>query len=120
MRVGSVRMGAQICQQKTTLFVFDMCKNVGRIPPRVRVMRICSENMAGYYRRFVIVGASLALAMIYPLYGRLGPPGGYQYLYAMATAILYLWVIDMDMKPTRRGRQKKTPTGVPKGHETNV
>jgi len=120
MPICSVRMGAQICQQKTTLFVFGMYKNVGGIPPRVRVMRICSENTAGYYRRFVIVGVSLALAMIYPLYGRLGPPGGYQYLYAMATAILYLWVIDMDMKPTRRGRQKKTPTGVPKGHETNV
>ena len=55
-----------------------------------------------------------------PDMGLQGPPGGYPYLYAMATAILYLWVIDMDMKPTRKGRQKKTPTGVPKGHETNV
>ena len=97
-----------------------MCKNVGGTPPRVRVTCICGENTAGYYRRFVIVGDSLALPMTIPFGGTQGPPGGYQYLYAMATVILYLWVIGMDMKPTRRGRQKKTPTGVPKGHETNV
>ena len=120
MPASPVRVCAQICQQKTTLFVFDMCKNVGGIPPRVRMTCICGENTAGYYRRFVIVGASLALAIKFPISGRQGPPGGYQYLYAMTTAILYLWVIDMDMKPTRKGRQKKTPTGVPKVHETNV
>ena len=62
----------------------------------------------------------MALPRCFPVGVRLGHPGGYQYLYAMATAILYLWVIDMDMKPTGRGRQKKTPTDVPKGYETNV
>ena len=113
-------MCAQICQQKTTLFVFDMYKNVGTIPPRVRMMAYMQRKPSGILSAVCYWWDSLALPMRFPVGGTQGPPGGYQYLYAMATAILYLWVIDMDMKPTRRGRQKKTPTGVPKGHETNV
>ena len=76
--------------------------------------------MAGKIGGFVGASVPRHWQRYFPHTGLQGPPGGYQYLYAMATAILYLWVIYLDMKPTRKGSQKKTPTGVPKGHETNV
>ena len=44
------------------------------------------------------MGESLALARRFAPPGLLGPPGGYQYLYAIPTAIVEIEVIDMTKK----------------------
>ena len=76
MRVGSVRMGAQICQQNTTLFIFDMHNlSVGHCArARVRI------DPAGYYGGFILsVGFGGNLGhhrWEIPIRGCKGHPGG--------------------------------------------
>ena len=51
-----------------------------------------------YPAGFFDMGESLALARRFAPPGLLGPPGGYQYLYAIPTAIVEIEVIDMTKK----------------------